>query len=105
MSTQSIFEKAIAEGTVGSIPLVRTAGPVERFLDQFAKVQFNTCRDLLELAEWMEGQAIELRNAAAHLNQQGKQLPEDIRNATQYEISWHTRMIELSTIRPAPTPK
>lgn len=70
----------------------KASGPVDRFLNQFSKVQHDTSINCIRVAELLEDAAHDLRARAAQLNHQGTQIPDDLRNATSFEINARDRM-------------
>lgn len=76
-----------------------TAGPVENFLSRFQRVQEETAKSCIEQAEWHESEAEKLRKNAMMLVEQARQIPEDLRNATEFEIKTRTYVNFINGIR------
>lgn len=65
---------------------------VERFLGVFKSVQEQTAMRAVRLAEHLEAHAAELRKHATVLVEQGRQIPDDVKNATEYEVAVRKRI-------------
>lgn len=97
MTNPDDIEKQIAE--VLEKKDDRAPPAVVKFLDLFSSVQQQTARHCIELAEWFEAEAASLRNHSVVLNHQAQQIPDDLRQATTYEVNVRERMQFLAALK------
>lgn len=79
--------------TEDTLPVTQpVAQPVTNFLNRFTTVQEQTAKRCLHLADALEAEATKLKQYAATLIHQGKQIPEDVQRATTYEMDVRARV-------------
>jgi len=73
---------------------------VDRTLHRFTTVQESTVRELLDRAETLEAIAADLRQRASIIQHQATQIPEDYRNAVQFELRARAYAQALKELKP-----